>query len=83
MGRLPDSRVQQQLLTAQRAEPGCGAKGRRGATLIGSFGTTGVYPALLAKHLTTAARRKYFDGSRAEWHVLANMKTKWQNSQTQ
>jgi hypothetical protein len=77
LGRMPDGRLPAQLLTAQRLEQGSGAAGCRRATLLGSHGTPGVYPALLRKHLTSVARREFFDGSRADWNILAEKKDNW------
>ena len=77
LGRIPDGRLPAQLLTAQRLEQGGGAAGCRRATLLGSHGTAGVYPGLLKKHLTWGARREFFDGSHADWHVLAEKKDNW------
>ena len=79
LAREPGERLTVQLLTAQRRELGRGAAGCRRPTLLGSYGTDGVYPTLLGTHLTSAARREFFDGSRAEWHVLAHNKVKWRS----
>ena len=48
LARAPEGRLTVQLLTAQRRELGRGAAGCRRATLLGSHGTDGVYPTLLA-----------------------------------
>ena len=77
LARAPEGRLTVQLLTAQRRELGRGAAGCRRATLLGSHGTDGVYPTLLATHLTSAAKREFFGGSRAEWHALAQTKQSW------
>ena len=53
------------------------ARGCRGPSLLGVFGQRGTYITVLSTHLTSAARREFFDGSREQWFVLAAARFKW------
>ena len=65
------------MLGAVRAEAGRVGRGNRGATLLGGFGQKGVLLGHLERHLTAAARRRFFDGERGDWFRLAEHKNKW------
>ena len=69
--------ISARMTSAGRAEAGMGARGCRGASLLGVFGGAGVYNELVATHLTHMARRTHFKGERGQWFVLAQDRGKW------
>ena len=79
LSRLDTSRVPHMMMSARRVATGVGCRGCRGPSLLGVYGQQGTYSALIAQHLTSAARREFFDGSRAPWDSLANARSQWRD----
>jgi hypothetical protein len=79
LARMPETRVQRQLLRCWRLQPGRAAGGCKFPTLLGLFGKTdGVYGALVRTHLTPAVRRRFFgSGAPRQWFVNAQRRLTW------
>jgi len=77
LARAGEGRIVRRLLGAVREERGRVGRGNRGATLLGGFGQKGVLLGLLNGHLTSAARRRFFEGERGDWFRLAQSKNRW------
>ena len=79
LARMPETRVQRQLLRCWRLQPGRAAGGCKFLTLLGLFGKTdGVYGALVRTHLTPAVRRRFFgSGAPRQWFVNAQRRLTW------
>ena len=79
MARLDDERLPYIMLGARRSEGGSGSRGCHGESLMGVYGRRGVFSNLIGAHLTSEARRKYFEGSRGSWMELAESRKQWKN----
>lgn len=78
LARMPEQRVQRQLLRSWRLKPGCGAAGCRGPSLLGVFGQAGTYAGRVRTHLTGRIKVKYFEAkSTTSWIALAQRKAGW------
>ena len=77
VARADEERTARVLLGALRAEPGRAGKGNRGDTLLGNFGKSGTILTKMRKHLDMDAKRKYFDGRRGDWYIMAQDKNRW------
>ena len=84
LAREDESRVPVMMASMGRIEPGRGAAGCRGASLLGVFGGKGALTMVLDRALTREARQNYFgeglalrQRDRAPWFVLAAKKKKW------
>ena len=75
--RYPRTQVQTKLLTARRVLKGTSGRGSRGPSLLGVYGQTGAYDAVLKKHLTPSARKEFFKGQRGPWYDLAKKRVSW------
>ena len=76
LARMDEDRIPARMTSAGRAEAGMGARGCRGASLLGVFCSKGVYNQLSSKNLTSAARHAHFRSGRGAWYVLAQDRKK-------
>ena len=77
--RMDDTRILAIFCSAGSSVPGRRVPGRGSPSLLGVFGSKGVYKDLTDKYLFTRspARRTFFNSSRAPWYVLAQDRDKW------
>ena len=67
------------MLSGRPVFLGHGAAGCRGASLLGVFGSKGVYSELILTYLTREVRCEHFDDvvGNISWFVLAQDRNKW------
>ena len=79
LARMDPERLQLQMLAGRRIEPGQGAGGCRGPSLMGVFGPAGVYQGIRDRCQTWEARRTHFRGRRGDWWELAQRPREWRS----
>ena len=87
LARADETRVPAMMAGMSRLEPGRGAAGCRGASLLGVFGGKGALTDVLERALTREAREEWFGEARelrardrASWFVLAAKKNLWRRA---